>query len=106
MGGAHSYLSRPGERVHPAVRTRRLREVATLTVAGIVTVALAMAIYLKLSFEPNSAAQNPERLYREPALMWAVCCCSVIVALLLFVDMPWLHSLFAPLSSGLQPRAL
>jgi len=70
------------------------------------TVALVMAIYLKLSFEPNSAAQNPERLYREPALMWAVCCCSAVVVLLLFVDMPWLHQLFAPLSVGLHPSAL
>ena len=46
-------------------------------------VALVMAMYLRVALKENSAAQNPERLYREPALMASVvgrggassCCC-------------------------------
>jgi len=32
-------------------------------------VALLMSTYFRLAFQPNSAAQNPEKLYREPRLM-------------------------------------
>ena len=63
-------------------------------------VALVMAVYLHLSFQPDSAAQKPELLYREPALLWSVCACSAIMVLLLFVDVPWLYEFFTPLRSG------
>src|SRR3984885_12109585 len=36
---------------------------------GFPLVALVMAIYFKLAFEHSSAAQHPEKLYREPRLM-------------------------------------
>ncbi len=59
-------------------------------------VALVMALYLRMAFEPNSAAQFPERLYREPRLMASVVACTVVSSTLLFLDLPWLYAFFAP----------
>lgn len=59
-------------------------------------VALVMAVYLSLAFQEDSAAQSPEKLIREPALMTAVVICSLVMALLLFVDIPFLFKIFAP----------
>jgi 4-hydroxybenzoate polyprenyltransferase len=59
-------------------------------------VALVMAIYLLLAFKPDSAVQRPEGLYREPLLTGAVGLCTVVIGLLLFIDIPVLHTLFAP----------
>ncbi|GAC1459284.1 MAG: hypothetical protein PVSMB1_09230 [Gemmatimonadaceae bacterium] len=59
-------------------------------------IALVMAIYLAVGFRPDSAAQRPEGLYREPALMAAVVACTVLVGLLLFVDIPSVSRVFVP----------
>ena len=59
-------------------------------------VALAMAIYLRVALKPNSAAQHPERLYREPALMAAVVMTTLVMLVLLRVDLPGMHTLFTP----------
>jgi len=59
-------------------------------------VALVMSIYLALGFKPESAVQAPEKLYREPVLVAAVTACAVLMALLLFVDLPVLYRIFAP----------
>lgn len=59
-------------------------------------VALVMAVYLALAFKENSAVQRPEGLYREPLIMAPVIACSLIMMLLLMVDIPFLHQLFAP----------
>ena len=59
-------------------------------------VALVMAMYLRLGFRSGSAAQHPEKLYREPALMVAVCACALIMGLLFFVHVPLLDSVFRP----------
>ncbi len=59
-------------------------------------VATVMALYLRMAFDRNSAAQAPERLYREPRLMASVVACTIVSGVLLFVDLPWLHALFAP----------
>ncbi len=59
-------------------------------------IALVMAIYLAVGFRPDSAAQRPEGLYREPALMAAVVGCTVLVGLLLFVDIPSVSRVFVP----------
>lgn len=64
-------------------------------------VALVMAVYLALAFKPDSAAQRPELLIWEPALMLAVAACAVVMALMLFVDLPWLHEVFIP---SIPPR--
>jgi 4-hydroxybenzoate polyprenyltransferase len=59
-------------------------------------IAFVMAIYLAVGFRPDSAAQRPEGLYREPLLMAAVVACTVLVAVLLFVDLPGVSRVFVP----------
>jgi len=59
-------------------------------------VALVMAVYFSLAFKTDSAAQRPEGLYREPALMAAVVACTVAMTILLFVNLPVLHKIFTP----------
>ncbi len=59
-------------------------------------VALVMSTYLSIAFKPESAAQAPEKLYREPRLMAAVVACALALALLFFVDLPALRRFFAP----------
>ena len=65
-------------------------------------IAIVMAIYLSLAFQPNSAAINPEKLYREPRLMLAVIACSIVMLVFLFVDIPALDTIFRP--TGLRVR--
>jgi decaprenyl-phosphate phosphoribosyltransferase len=57
-------------------------------------IALIMAMYLNLAFEPGSPVEHPEKLYRERGLMVAVVACSVLMLVLLFVDVPWLADFF------------
>jgi decaprenyl-phosphate phosphoribosyltransferase len=59
-------------------------------------VAFTMAIYLKLSFKPESAVQNPEKLYREPLLMASFASTVLVMGLLLFIRMPRLEQFFVP----------
>jgi len=59
-------------------------------------VAIVMARYLELGFRTDSAAQNPEKLYRERGLMAAVVACTAAIALLMFVDLPWLREVLDP----------
>ena len=59
-------------------------------------VALSMAYYLHLSYSPNSPAQYPERLYREPWLMVVVGLAFAACGALLFIDIPAFETLFAP----------
>lgn len=58
--------------------------------------ALMMATYFKLAFEPNSAAQNPEKLYRQPVLMGLAALTSVLMITLLHTDVPIVSRMFAP----------
>lgn len=57
-------------------------------------VAWLMAIYFGLSFRPESAVQNPEKLYREPRLMSVLALCIAAFVVLLFVDIPWIATFF------------
>lgn len=59
-------------------------------------VALAMAYYLHLGYKPDSAAQYPERLYREKKLMLLVSLAFGSCVALLFINLPWLYELVAP----------
>lgn len=68
-------------------------------------VALVMAIYLSLSFKPDSAVQRPEGLYREPALMIAVIIAAAVLAVFLFVSVPTLQRWFSPIPFGLSARS-
>lgn len=59
-------------------------------------VALVMAVYFRLAFARDGAAQAPEKLYRSRALMAAVVLCTVVMTALLFIDIPALYQWFAP----------
>jgi 4-hydroxybenzoate polyprenyltransferase len=59
-------------------------------------VALVMAMYLRVALKPNSAAQNPEHLYRERGLMTAVVSTTIVMVVLLVVDLPAMHRLVTP----------
>ena len=59
-------------------------------------VALVLAIYFYLAFEHESAVQNPEKLYREPAIVCAVLLCVMVMLALLWIDIPAMHRIFAP----------
>ena len=59
-------------------------------------VALVMAIYLRVALKADSAAQRPERLYRERGLMLAVFASAVVMLLLLRVDIPAMYRFFTP----------
>jgi decaprenyl-phosphate phosphoribosyltransferase len=59
-------------------------------------VALMMATYFKLAFQPNSAVQNPEKLYREPLLMIESALVSVSMIALLYIDIPIISRVFSP----------
>src|SRR5437868_10282861 len=63
---------------------------------GFPLVALVMAIYFKLSFEPHSAVQNPEKLYRERSLMGWFGATVLAMVVLLFVRLPVLEHMFLP----------
>jgi decaprenyl-phosphate phosphoribosyltransferase len=70
-------------------------------------VALVMAVYLSVSFKHDSAAQAPEKLYREPYLMGSVIVCAVVMSVLVFVDFPQLSRLLAPTAptNHAEPRS-
>ena len=70
---------------------------------GFPLVALVMAIYFKLAFEHSSAAQHPEKLYREPRLMWPFLATVALMVALLFVRLPWLEKMFMPTIPMVQP---
>jgi decaprenyl-phosphate phosphoribosyltransferase len=59
-------------------------------------VALVMSIYLALAFKENSPAYAPEKLTSEPRLMAAVIACALFMGILLWVDIPPMHQIFAP----------
>lgn len=59
-------------------------------------VAVVMAVYLALAFKADSAAQAPEKLYREPLLMVTVSVTVIALVALLFIDLPLMHAIFEP----------
>ena len=65
-------------------------------------VALAMAYYLHLAHKPDSAAQYPEQLYRQPKLVLIVLAAFLACAVLLYLDLPAWNRLFDP---WIMPRA-
>jgi len=67
-------------------------------------VAAVMAIYLSLAFKKDSAAQNPEGLYREPKLMTAVVTCAVVMGVLMLVNIPAMQTIFAPTAPTILDR--
>lgn len=63
-------------------------------------VGIVMAFYFSLAFRPNSPVQNPEGLYREPLIVAPAGLCALVMCILLFVDVPILHTLFRPTKVG------
>jgi 4-hydroxybenzoate polyprenyltransferase len=59
-------------------------------------IATVMAVYGNIAFEPNSAAQHPEYLYRNRPLMIGVISCSIAMLVLLIYRVPLLHEMFNP----------
>jgi 4-hydroxybenzoate polyprenyltransferase len=57
-------------------------------------VAWVMSIYFGLSFQSESAVQNPEKLYREPRLMTALLVCVIVTSCLLYINIPSLGGMF------------
>ena len=57
-------------------------------------VAIVMAMYFALVFKSDGAAGRPELLARQGPLVAAVCVCALAMALMLFVDLPWLYEVF------------
>lgn len=57
-------------------------------------IALLMALYFNLAFQPDSAVQNPERLFFEVPLMLVFVACIGLLILLLFVKIPLLAEIF------------
>ncbi len=53
-------------------------------------------VYLRLGLEPESVAQAPERLFREPRLMLATALLVAALVVLAWVDLPWLDRLSEP----------
>jgi 4-hydroxybenzoate polyprenyltransferase len=53
-----------------------------------------MSYYLHIAFKAESAAQSPERLYREKGLMVYLVICLAVFTLLMFVQIPILYKLF------------
>jgi hypothetical protein len=72
-------------------------------ILGFPLVALTMAIYLKLAFKRESAVQNPEKLYREPALMGSFVATVIVMGMLLFIRMPTLEQFFLPTLPQVTP---
>jgi len=59
-------------------------------------IALLMSTYFRLAFEPHSAVQNPEKLYREPLLMVESAVIAVSMIALLYIDVPIIGQIFTP----------
>jgi 4-hydroxybenzoate polyprenyltransferase len=66
-------------------------------------VALVMAMYLRVALKPDSAAQQPEKLYRERGLMTAVIATTAVMVALLWVDLPAMHRFVTPTAPTQSP---
>lgn len=55
--------------------------------------ALLFAWYLQIALKPRSTAQAPEKLYKEKGFVMFLLFLCTLIALLLFVDLPWLDFL-------------
>ena len=62
-----------------------------------------LCYYLHVAFKPDSAAQSPERLYRERGLMAYLVGCVLAFVALMFVQVPALYDLFNVPPSRVAP---
>ena len=61
------------------------------------------AYYLSLGLQPNSPAQQPERLYRHRGFVAYLIACFVVFVLLMFTEIPLLYVWFNVQPSGAAP---
>lgn len=66
-------------------------------------IAWVMASYLSIAFTEDSAAENPEKLYKEKSLMAAVVVCAIVMSVLFFADLQRFQDYFAP-TAPTQPH--
>jgi hypothetical protein len=59
-------------------------------------IALMMSTYFNMAFNHDSAAQNPEKLYREPVLMIETVMTVLVIVVLLYFNVPLIGRLFSP----------
>ncbi len=64
--------------------------------------ALLIAEYIRIGFLPNSPVQYPEKLYKQPKLVIICFIFLISFVVLLFVQIPWLETLFDPLTEKLR----
>ena len=62
-------------------------------------ITLVIAYYLRMSFLPNSPVQAPELLYKNRIFVCILFLCLAVIILLFYLDIPFVRSLFAPVSS-------
>jgi 4-hydroxybenzoate polyprenyltransferase len=62
-----------------------------------------ICFYLRVVFKRDSAAQNPERLYREKGLMFYLIVCVLVFMGLMFLHIPFLYDLFHVQPSQVAP---
>jgi 4-hydroxybenzoate polyprenyltransferase len=62
-----------------------------------------VCFYMYVALKPNSAAQSPEKLYREKGLMAYLIVCVVVFFLLMFTEIPALYELFNVQPSPVNP---
>lgn len=61
------------------------------------------AYYMKLGLQPDSPAQNPERLYRQRGFVAYLVVSFVVFVLLMFTSIPAMYELFNVAPSGVSP---
>jgi 4-hydroxybenzoate polyprenyltransferase len=62
-----------------------------------------ISYYLHVAFKPESAVQNPEKLYREKGLMLYLVLCVFVFTGLMFVQIPALYEWFNVVPSAAPP---
>jgi 4-hydroxybenzoate polyprenyltransferase len=72
-------------------------------ILGIPLIAGFFSFYLKVALKENSAAQAPEKLYRESGLMIYLVLCLAVFVMLMFVRINFLYELFNVAPSDLPP---
>jgi 4-hydroxybenzoate polyprenyltransferase len=59
--------------------------------------------YMAVALKPDSAAQNPEKLYRERGLMLYLSLCVIVFFVLMFAEIPTLYAIFNVQPSPVNP---
>jgi len=62
-----------------------------------------ISYYLHISFKEESAAQHPEKLYREKGLIGYMVLCLVVFVLLMLVDIPSIYKWMNVPPSSISP---